>query len=340
MKKVLISAGEPSGDLYGGMLIHELRELIDAEFYGMGGQKMRGEGCHILYDCLDLSVVGFSEILSKLSRLRKARRILNRFMLDEDPSLMVLIDYPGFNLGLAALAKSKAIPVVYYVSPQVWAWGNWRVKSIERYVDHLICILPFQKYGLSEEKNLIGFLPGSRREEVRRILPIMMDVKEKLGQSLDSQFVLILYPGVSDEVRQILGRNAADMKIVESEKHEAIQYSDLLLCTSGTVTLESLILGTPMLVLYKMSLVSWLIGKVLVKIPYIGLVNIIAGRELAKEFVQFDAKPKKIVEGTLELLAVRDRVKDELKCVSRELGQRGAARKAAAVVQQVLTRCS
>jgi len=285
----------------------------------------------------------------------------------------VLIDYPGFNLTLARLAKSKSIPVVYYVSPQVWAWGTWRVKSIERYVDHLLCILPFErdfyedyavtstfvghplfdlikptmsradffaKHRLSKEKTLIGFLPGSRSEEIRRILPIMMEVKERLGHLLDSQFILILFPGVSNEVKKILKQADAHIGIVENEKHEAIKYADLLLCTSGTVTLESLILGTPMLILYKVSFISWLMGKLLVKIPHIGLVNIIAGRELAKEFVQFGAKPERLVNATLELLAVRDKVRSELNSVRGKLGDRGAARRAATVIQGMLTRCS
>lgn len=305
MKKVLISAGEPSGDLHGSTLIRELRKLVEAEFYGMGSKKMREAGCHILYDSSSLSVVGFSEIFSKLSKLKQASRTLNRFMLEEKPSLTILIDYPGFNLRLARMAKAQSIPVVYYVSPQVWAWGNWRIRSIERYVDELICILPFEtdfyrdyaikttfvghplldlvrpkvsradfynEFGLRKRRFLVGLLPGSRKEEIRRVLPIMLEVKTNLEQLLDVEFILIAFPGVSGEVTNMLGKYAIGMKIVENRKHEAIKYSDLLLCTSGSVTLEALILGTPMLILYKVSLVSWLIGKLLVKIPYIGLV--------------------------------------------------------------------
>lgn len=373
MKKVLISAGEPSGDLHGSMLIQELKKLANVEFYGMGGERMKEAGSHILYDYSGLSIVGFSEIFSKLSKLKEATRILNRFMLEEKPSMAILIDYPGFNLRIARMAKTKSIPVVYYVSPQVWAWGNWRIRSIERYVDELICILPFEtdfyrdyavkttfvghplldlvrptmskaafykKLGLKKGKILIGLLPGSRKEEIRRVLPIMVEVERALKQLFDPEFILIVFPGVSREVRSILGRHAMSLKIIENNKHEAIKYSDLLLCTSGTVTLEALILGTPMLILYKVSLVSWLIGRLLIKIPYIGLVNIIAGRELAKEFVQFDAKPRSIVNAILELLKVKDRMKRDLKSVGKKLGERGAARRAAIVVEQILTHCS
>jgi lipid-A-disaccharide synthase len=373
MKKVLISAGEPSGDLHGGSLIGELKKLLKVDFYGMGGEKMREAGCHILYDCSGLSVVGFSEIFSKLSKLREASKVLNRFMLEKKPSLVVLIDYPGFNLRLARMAKTKSIPVVYYVSPQVWAWGNWRIRSIEKYVDELICILPFEtdfyrrysvkatfvghplldsvnpklreadfhrKLGLQGGKILIGLLPGSRKEEVRRILPIMLEVKKGLEQFLDAQFILIVFPGVSSQVRRMLGNADADMAIVESNTHDAIKYSDILLCTSGTVTLEALILDTPMLILYKVSFLSWLLGRLLVKIPHIGLVNIIAGKEIAREFVQFAAKPKEIVDASIGLLNTRDRMKNELKSVRKRLGERGAAKRAAVLVSQILTRCS
>ncbi len=368
-----MSAGEPSGDLHGSMLITELRKLAKIEVYGMGAEKMEQAGCRILYDCSGLSVVGFSEILSKLRRLREATRILNEFMLKEKPTLLILIDYPGFNLRLARMAKAKSIPVVYYVSPQVWAWGHWRIKLIEKYVDELICILPFepdffrdyavnttfvghplldvvkskvsrtdflQNLQLKKAKPLIGLLPGSRKEEIRRVLPIMVKVKERLEQLIDPEFVLILFPGVSGEVRDILGECAMNIKIVENEKYEAISHSDLLLCTSGTVTVEALILETPMLILYKVSLISWLIGKLLVKIPYIGLVNIIAGKELAREFVQFAARPKEIVKASLESLKAKDRVTRELKSVSKKLGKKGAARRAAIVVEQILTRYS
>lgn len=373
MKKVLISAGEPSGDLHGGSLIRELKKLVEVEFYGMGGDRMREAGCHILYDCSGLSVVGFSEIFSKLRRLREASRTLNRFMLEGKPSLVVLIDYPGFNLRLARMAKAKSIPVVYYVAPQVWAWGNWRIRAIEKYVDELICILPFEtdfyrrysvrttfvghplldsvsselcgadfreQFRLEKEKILIGLLPGSRREEVRRILPIMLEVKRSLEQLLEAQFVLIVFPGVNSEVRAMLGKHATNMTIVENRTHEAIKHSDILLCTSGTVTLEALILGTPMLILYKVSFLSWLIGRLLVKIPCIGLVNIIAGKEIAREFVQFAAKPSKIVDASVRLLNTRATVEDELRSVRGKLGERGAAKKAAVVVTQMLTRCS
>ena len=371
MSKVLISAGEPSGDLHGSILIRELKKLKKVEFYGMGGEKMKEAGCHILYDHTGLSIVGFSEIFSKLNRLREATRILNRFMLEEKPSLLLLIDYPGFNLRLASMAKAKSIPVVYYVSPQVWAWGHWRIKSIEKYVDELICILPFEvdfyrdyavkatfvghplldlvrpkesrknfrkKLVLKPGKNIIGLLPGSRREEIRRVFPIMMRVKRQLEQLLDCEFILIAFPGIMDEVRKILKKHGMNVKIVENEKYEAIKYSDILLCTSGTVTLEALILGTPMLILYKVSLISWLIGKFLVKIPYIGLVNIIAGKELAREFIQFDARPEKIVNASLELLKMKNRIKRELKLASKLLGEKGAAKRAAILVSQLLNR--
>lgn len=373
MKKVLISAGEPSGDLYGSMLIRELSKSAKVEFYGMGGERMKKAGCHILHDYSGLSIVGFSEIFFKLKKLKEATRTLNAFILAEKPSLAILIDYPGFNLRLARMAKARSIPVIYYVSPQVWAWGHWRIRSIERYVDELICILPFEidfyqdyavkttfvghplldlvsstmsrtnfreKLRLNREKFIIGFLPGSRKEEVRRILPIMVEVKKKLEGLLESEFIVIAFPGVTNEVRNILEKYAVEMKVVENEKYEAIKHSDLLLCTSGTVTLEALILGTPMVILYKVSLISWLIGRLLIRIPFIGLVNIIAGRELAKEFVQFDARPKSIVDASLELLKARNRVRRELKFLSKKLGEKGAVRRAAIVIRQLLTRCS
>ncbi|KPJ49119.1 hypothetical protein AMJ40_06285 [candidate division TA06 bacterium DG_26] len=371
MKKVLISAGEPSGDLHASTLIREVRKTEAVEFYGLGGDKMKDAGCTLLYDYAGLSIVGFSEIFSRLSKLREVTRILNRFIHEEKPALVILVDYPGFNLRIARAAKAMSIPVVYYISPQAWAWGRWRVRTIERYVDEMICILPFEldfyrdyavkatfvghplldlvmptearsefkeRLGLRKGMPVIGLLPGSRGDEVKRILPIMLKTKEVLEGRLDCEWLLVAFPGVVRTVRNTLSTYGMDVRILEDERYEAMKHSDILLCTSGTATLEALILGTPMLILYKVSLISWLLGRLLVKIPHIGLVNIIAGRELAKEFIQFNASPQKIAAASLDLLKNREQANQNLQSVRNMLGDRGAARRAAFVVREFLSR--
>ena len=373
MKKLLIVAGEPSGDLHGANLVKQLKRLApDVEFFGIGGDRMKEEGVYLIYHMNDISVVGILEVLSRLNLIKKAMRALYYAMVERNPNTAILIDYPGFNLRFARLAKEMGLTVIYYIMPQIWAWGMWRARSIRRFVDKAIVILPFEKslyegIGLdvcfvghplldvisvehsSPKKDIIGLFPGSREDEVKRILPIMLRCAKGLA---DEKFCIALAPGikkklVSEMVEQIYpctasptGRIACgEVEISEGSPYEVMKRAKLLLVASGTATLEAAIIGVPMLILYKVAPLSYLLGRLLVSIPYIGLVNILAGSKVIPEFIQWNAKPSKIVPHMRELLTnqvARQEMERTLISIRNMLGEKGAATRAAQIIYEMI----
>ncbi len=371
MPKLLVVAGEASGDLHGANLLGRLLKMgAHFEAFGIGGDRMRSCGVDLVRHFRDLSVVGFSEAVRRLPSLRGAMRDLFHSMVEKKPDVVLLIDYPGFNLRFARLAKLKGYRIVYYITPQVWAWGGWRIKQLSKFVDRLIPVLPFEKklyedfglnvsfvghplldvvqrrlsredfctrLGFDPEVPIIGILPGSRGDEVKRILPTMLLSLQSLG---NAQYLLLLSPhierqNVEKTVAQLLPR----VRILNGMTYEAMSSSDLLLVASGTATLEAAILGTPMLIVYRVSPLSWLIAKILVKVPYIGLVNIVAGREVVPEFIQFKATPKRLSRVITQLLEDREKresIRAELNRVKHLLGERGATERAAEILMEML----
>lgn len=371
----MIIAGEPSGDLHGGKLVAELRRLEPGlEIFGVGGDRMQAAGMELAYHIRDFSFMGFAEVLGHLPFIRQAMKRLELLLDERRPEAVVLIDYPGFNLRFGAKVKRAGIKVAYYVSPQVWAWGRGRVRRIRRLVDRMLCILPFEEsfyrklgvpavyvgnplldearpklskdafrrqIGLSTSQPLVGLLPGSRRQEVEMILPAMLGACRLLSEKQPSvQFALNLAPGFPPEaVAAAIKRAGLNVAMSTGQSYELMAHSNLILVASGTATLECGIIGTPMIIIYKTSWASYLLGRMLVRVPYIGLVNLVAGKKVAPEFIQHEARPGAIFLMAQMLLAEgrpRQAVRDELSKIGGLLGEPGAARRAAEQIASLL----
>lgn len=369
--KIIISTGEKSGDLHGANLILQLKKYFpDMEVFGIGGENLKNAGVKLIYRMESLAVVGFSEVFRKLPRVMAGLKTIHRFIINFKPDLIILVDYPGFNLRLAKFAKRYNIKVVYYISPQVWAWGSWRVRTIRRYVDKMICILPFEaefyrkagvdatfvghplldivkyreskpsflnRFGISRDKTIITLLPGSRTEEIKKLLPVMLEVEEKLREIKDIECFLVATPELFEEIKHFL--NQKKIHLIKGLKYEAMRYADLILCASGTVTLEALLLETPMIILYKLSTISYIIAKFLSRVPYIGLVNIIAGESIVPEFIQSNASAQRILPVVLKSIERREEIRDTLTSIRTKLGSKGASSRAAKTIAHFST-CS
>lgn len=375
-KKILIIAGEASGDVHGSSLVRELRKANSSlEVFGIGGDKMKKEGVELIFHIDKLSFMGFFEVIKNLSFIRGVMKTMVSVAETKRPDLVILIDYPGFNLRFAKKLKKLGIPVIYYISPQVWAWGGNRVKKMRGLIDKMVVIFPFEKeiykkFGLDCEfvghpllevtrpilpledfpkkfdirKNdvVVGLLPGSRWQEVEKILPIMLESCKFLKTRIKNLKVLLgLAPTIKkDKIENLQNLAGSQARIVENLTYDLMKHSNLLLIASGSATLECAILGTPFLVLYKTSLWTYLIAKSLISIPDIALANVVAGKRIVPEFIQNKAIPNRIAEEMYEILTDRERYKtiqNELKKVKGKLGEEGASKKAAQIVTEMLT---
>jgi lipid-A-disaccharide synthase len=375
-KKILIIAGEPSGDLHGAGLIRELKRINPGiEYYGVGGNKLKQEGMNLLFSIEKLSFMGFYEVLKNLKVIRELKKKLLDFISQGKPDLVILIDYPGFNLRFAREIKKKGIRILYYISPQVWAWGKKRIKTIKKLVNRMIVFFPFEeklykdagvevnfighplldlvkpalskvefrkRLQLTGPEILIGLLPGSRWQEIEKVLPVMARACLILKKRLPNLRVAIgLAPNINRERLQVLLKKLnLEAITLEDLTYDLMNHSDLLLATSGTATLESAISGTPLIVLYKTSLFTYLLAKTLVKIPNIGMVNIVAGKKIVPEFIQFQANPEKIASEMEKILKDKDeyeKIKRDLARVRDKLGEKGAYHRGAQIVNQMLS---
>jgi len=374
-KKILIIAGEASGDLHGSNLVCELKRINPGfKFSGMGGNRMKEQGVELSYHIDQLCFMGLFEVIKNLKFILKVKKRMVSLLDQLRPDLAVLVDYPGFNLRFAKEVKKRKIPLVYYISPQIWAWGGQRINQIKKYVDQMIVILPFekeiyQKAGIQVEfvghpllevvkpaltredfrrkldirKNqvLIGLLPGSRWQEVEKILPVMINAVTVLKRRMGNVTCAIgLASTLSKErVGSLLLNLEEAPQIVEDSTYDLMKHSDLLLVASGTATLESAILETPLVVLYKTHFLTWIIGKSLVQLPNISLVNILAGKRIVPEYLQGSAQPEKIASKMEEILEDREEyesIKENLKKIRHTLGQEGASIKAAQIVNSMV----
>ena len=376
----MIVAGEASGDLYGAGFVRSLKKRIpELKVSGMGGDRMRTEGVEILTDIKEVSVVGITEVISNLGRIKKALSLLKNRLAKERPDALILIDFPDFNLRLAKKAKAVGIPVIYYISPQVWAWRPNRVKKIVRFVDKMLVAFPFEvdiyrkagldcefvghpildelsgqiplsppllkgdsgglkeegmkRYNLDPERPVLALLPGSRKREVEVLLPIMLETLDLLN-STGIQAIIPVAPTVDFYIVKdmIKGR---DIVLTKGEVQEVLSLSDAAIIASGTATLQAAIKGVPMVIVYKLSPITYLLGKVLVKVKNIGIVNILSGREIVPELIQSDAKPEKIagvIKKILEDSLYGEKMKKDLLDVREKLGSPGASDRAAEAV--------
>ena len=371
---ILIISGEASGELHGAELVRAIRKLSpNTRFFGVGGERMRQAGVELLYDVDHLEVVGVWEALHSLGYHRRLLKELISFVKTHSLSAIVLIDYPYFNLHFAKKVRHLRIPIIYYISPQVWAWYPSRIKKIARLVDKMLVILPFEealyrqqglkaefvghplleeveaeldrssfceKYHLDKEAEIVSLLPGSRQREIKYLLPPMLQSIPLLQRARKLNFVISLAERVDRRLVERIARPyLPQITLVEKDTYNLIKNSDLMVVTSGTATLEAAILGTPMVVVYKLTFPGYLLAKLLVKVRYISLVNILAGREVVTELLQFKVTAKNIANEVLRLLlnpTVKEGVKKELLRVKEKLGTQGASHRAARAVLQFI----
>jgi len=372
----MIVAGEASGDLYGAGVIVALRKKAPGiGFFGIGGPSMEEAGARILFRASEVAVVGITEVLPKMRIIRRALHGLKDALEDNPPDLVMLIDYPGFNLNLAKKAHDLGIPVLYYIPPQVWAWRERRVKKIAERVDRAAVILPFEKEfysgcgiqveyvghplldgmenGRSSEQvredlgiggvqfPVVGLLPGSRNEEIARHLPPIVSAAEIISRTYPKLSCILPLASTVDKefVKPYLENAQVDVVVHSGNTREVLRACDLALIASGTATLEAAITGTPMVILYRVSVLTYLLGKLLAKVSHIGLVNLVAGREIVPELIQGDAIDTRLAEEGLCLLedeARREEMKEDLRLVREQLGQGGASEKVAALAAEMM----
>jgi lipid-A-disaccharide synthase len=371
-RKIMIIAGEASGDIHGAHLVEAMQALDPRiEFFGIGGSALQKAGVGIRVDNSRIAVVGISEAISKLKTLFKALRIAKADLKAYHPALLIVIDFPDFNLRVATVAKKLGIPVMYYISPQIWAWRTKRVRKIKKVVDQMVVIFPFEvafykkshvpvtfvghplldgrtammsgetKEDLRRDGLLIGLLPGSRNEEVARLLPIMVQVADILSKQIPGiRFTIPVAPSVDrDFVEAIAAEGAARFMIVSDGLQDVLYGAKLLITASGTVTLEAAIAGTPMIIVYKVSGFSYWLGKRLIRVKCIGLANLVAGRPIVPELIQHEASAEKIAHRALQML--RDEktlaeMRRQLQRVAQLLGTAGASKRAAEVAIDLL----
>lgn len=368
-RSIFIVAAESSGDLHGASLARALRERApDAELFAYGGPAMAAAGCQVVCDLTAHAAVGISEAIRSIGVFRRALRDAVALLDSRRPDAVVLIDSPELNLRLARRAHERGIPVIYYISPQVWAWRQGRVKTIAECVDKLLCILPFEPafyaqhgvdatfvghplvdslsayrhdrqfaldIGLPDHQPIIGILPGSRRREIARLLPVLLEAAHRTHRNLEGITIAIApAPSVPPEQYErwpSLARNP--VHLVPGRTYELMAGADLLLVASGTATLEAGIIGTPMIVTYKVSPLTWLIGRALVKsVRYVSLVNLIVNRELVPEMLQGRCTPGRIARKAVSFFrdgGLRETAEALAEEVLPQLGEPGGAGRAA-----------
>jgi lipid-A-disaccharide synthase len=345
IKRILIVAGEASSDRYGARLVERLRQRSNGsilEFFGTGGDRMEAAGVRLVGHARDLGHIGPREAFSHLRRYYEVFSKLVRMSGDNPPTLALLLDFPDFNLRLAKKLKREQIPVIYYISPQIWAWRRGRIRSVQKYVDRMFVILPFEedfyrrqgvdvefvghpiledfapdrnreaflrRLDLDPVRPTVALLAGSRRKEIDHLLPTFLQAAQRISSRINAQFLVSVAPTINpDQVRRIAsavlhGEPASrNYRFVTADSRDILANSDFGLVKSGTCTLEAALVGTPFLIAYKLSSASWYLGKLLVRTPYKGLVNLIAGAEVVPEFLQGDANPEKLSETALDYL--------------------------------------
>jgi len=378
-KNIFIIAGEVSGDIHGAGLMREIKKLSpDIIFTGIGGKEMISEGLNLISDNRELAVVGLIEILQHIKPISDAYFKTQKFLKENRPDLLILIDYPGFNMRMGMKAKKLGIKVFYYIAPQVWAWKEGRIKKLRKFVDKMAVILPFEeeyfiKHGLdakyvgsplkdsikifsdtekkffltenniNKKKIVISLLPGSRDGEVKRIFPLLIDaaiiIKEKIKDVL---FIVPLAPNIEESFLLSIKNfkeKELDIKFVRDQTHLAISSSSLCILASGTVSLETCLSGTPLIVTYKLSPLTSYIAKKLIKVPFVSLVNLIAGKEVVPELLLERANPFTIAETAILILNSPEKtmkMKKGFKEVMEKIGNNKASKEAAKIVISML----
>ncbi len=374
--KFFIAAGEESGEIYGARLIKEIKKLHpDAEFTGLGGDRMMKEGLRLLYHCRDLAAIGLVDILRKIAYFKSVIDGLKNIIREGGYDAVILIDAPELNFRIGKAAHEAGIPVFYYVCPQLWSWRTYRVNSVRQWADTMLVILPFEEEfyrkhnvnvrfvghpmieeinppddrdGLRREfmpdssKKLVGLLPGSRNAEITHILPRLIETADIVyTRRRDVGFVMPIARGLDiSRVREQVGQREF-INIVRGRSHDVMAASDMLITKSGTSTLEAALIGVPMIIVYRASFLSYWFAKLLAHVKLAGLPNLIAGKEIATEYLQHAFRPEAVAGEALALIGddeLLKRKKEELADVRRQCGEKGAAGNAAEyIVERIKT---
>jgi lipid-A-disaccharide synthase len=370
---LLLSAGEVSGDMYAARLATALKKRADVQIFGMGGPQMRAAGVDIVTDYSDVSVVGITEILSHLPSLLRAMRRLVSEAERRKPAFAILTDFPGFHLRLARKLKYRGIKNIYYICPQLWAWRPWRVRVVRRRFVQALCIFPFEekfygdagvpvrfighplvgavqasldrtafcrKQGLDPQGRIVTILPGSRAAELGQHLPILCEACLRIHREAQTQFVIAAAPGADTQCLREGWAGELPVKIVIGETYDALAAGDAAVVSSGTATIEAALLDVPMVVVYRVTPLTALLARPLVRTPFFSMVNLIAGKRAVPELIQDDFTPDRVADEILRLLndqSAREALRRDLAEVRHRLGPPGAVDRAADVIVQLLS---
>ncbi|MCX7970195.1 MAG: lipid-A-disaccharide synthase [Negativicutes bacterium] len=371
---ILISAGEASGDMHGAALAAELRRRApELRLIGMGGERMRRAGVEIYYPVERLGFMGLVEVVKRLPQLWRLRRLVRSVISRERPAVVVLVDYPGFNMMLAAWARQLGLKTVFYISPSVWAWNRRRAWKIARTADLVTALFPFEaevyreagakvefighplldivscatdrsaakiRLGWSEDDQVVMLLPGSRQQEVERLLPAMLQTARRLAERQPALRFLLPRAGTVGREwlsGRLAGAAAAglDLRVIDDAGYEVYAAADVALAASGTVTLELALLGVPTVMVYKVAWLSYLIGRMIIRLKLFSLPNIVAGKEVIPEFIQHRFRPAEVADKLWQLLTdrrLRSAMLDDFRLVAQRLGEGGAVARAAGLV--------
>jgi lipid-A-disaccharide synthase len=372
---IMFSAGESSGDQHAANMFLELKKhQPDIKGFGMGGAKMALAGIDIRYDSGSIGVIGVVEVLKHYSEIRRALKLIQQLVSTERPDLLVCVDYKEFNLKLARFAKQCGVKVLFYVSPQVWAWRPGRVKTYGKAIDMMAVIFPFETtyydaenvpvryvghpsvdkvhpqrsrledmaiFNLDESNPVIGLLPGSRANEINRLLPIMLAAAEILQARIPGiQFMLPQADSISDELLEsYMCQSLVKITVIKNQPYDVIQCCDVVMTTSGTATIEIALLTVPMVITYKLAALTYWLGRWLVNTPFIGLPNIILGKGFIKELIQYEATSENLAEEIERILTDKfyaDQMRDNLKQVKQQLGQGGGSKNMAELALEIM----
>jgi lipid-A-disaccharide synthase len=373
-KNVLMIAGEASGDLHGASLIRELKKLDGSlKIFGIGGDKMQAEGMELIYHIDKMAFLGFVEIVRHLPFIKKVKNDLIEEVKKRSTKEVVLIDYPGFNLNIAKKLKKLNLKLIYYISPQVWAWGKKRVKKIKNLFEKVLVVFPFEetflkkrgvnsefvghplikelgsysflsreqfydKFNLSIEKDILLVLPGSRKQEVKSIFPETISASTKLAEEFNLQIVVACSSNIDEQIFYELSEHR-NFLVIKDHTYDLLKFAKFGIIKSGTSTLEAGLMKLPMIIVYKTSRITYAIGKLLVKIKNIGLANIVLGEKVVPELIQNDANADKIYFEAKKILSDKilyDEIKNKLGQLKQKLGEKDAPKNAAKIIYSLL----
>ncbi|GAB6283517.1 MAG: lipid-A-disaccharide synthase [Ignavibacterium sp.] len=369
-KNILIIAGEASGDLHGSLLIHQIK-AIDPEinFYGIGGDRMVNESLNLSFHINQMAFLGFVEVIKHIPFIKKVQNELLSLIKEKEIGTAILIDYPGFNLNFAKKLRKLNLKIIYYISPQIWAWGKGRIKKIKRLVDKMLVTFPFEEklykkegidcefvghplieilnnynflsqekffeiFSLQKEKDILTILPGSRLQEIEKLFPIVIEAAELIANKYNLQIVVGCASNIDENKFYELSKKD-NFKIIKHRTYELIKYSKFGIIKSGTSTLEAALLGLPMVIVYKTNILSYLIGKSLINLDKIGMANIILDQKVVPELIQNDVQPTKIFNEVDKILSdekIYNSIKNQFKNIKEILGTFSGSEKAANII--------